>query len=88
VYVYYNLYMCMNIGTFLIVEGLMKVTGTDSIRSLLEVLATWASSAGWQVSFPCILGFFSLYTRSLLTQKLCWLAGLFSLYTRFLFPVY
>jgi len=35
-------------GTFLIVEGLMKMTGTDSIRSLLEMLVSWAASSGWQ----------------------------------------
>ena len=58
VYIYIYIYIYVYIGTFLIVEGLMKVTGTDSIRSLLEVLATWASSAGWQVCFPCILGLF------------------------------
>lgn len=35
-------------GTFLIVEGFMKMTGTGSIRSLLEMLVSWAGASGWQ----------------------------------------
>lgn len=35
-------------GTFCIVEVLFKMTGTDSIRALIEFMTAWASTAHWQ----------------------------------------
>jgi len=35
-------------GTFVIVEALLKMTGSDSVRALLDFLTSWASAAQWQ----------------------------------------